>query len=126
MQDLFALSPDSQGWLEQPAEGELHVDVFRDGEQLVIRSSAAGVKAEDITLSVDGDLLTIRGERKDQQEIGDEDWFHRECYWGAFSRSLVLPLDVDADHAIASMKDGILEIRLPIRHSAKTIQIRTK
>lgn len=126
MQDLFALSPDERGWLEQPAEGELHVDVFRDGEQLVIRSSAAGIKAEDLSLSVDGDLLTIRGERKEQQEIGDEDWFHRECYWGAFSRSLVLPLDVDADRAIASMKDGILEIRLPIRHSAKTIQIRTK
>ncbi len=126
MQDLFALSPDERGWLEQPAEGELHVDVFRDGEQLVIRSSAAGIKAEDLSLSVDGDLLTIRGERKEQQEIHDEDWFHRECYWGAFSRSLVLPLDVDADRAIASMKDGILEIRMPIRHSAKTIQIRTK
>ena len=126
MQDFFLETSDRQDWLDQPQEGELHVDVFRDGEQLVIRSSAAGIKAEDLQLSVDGDLLTIRGERKQQQTIADDDWFHRECYWGAFSRSLVLPLDVDADHAIASMKDGILEIRLPIRHSSKTIPVKAK
>ena len=126
MKDFLQNTSQENGWLEQPAEGELHIDVFRDDTQLVIRSSASGIKAEDLQLSVDGDLLTIRGERKEQQEVADDDWFHRECYWGAFSRSLVLPLDVDADHAIASMKDGILEIRLPIRNAAKMIPVHTK
>lgn len=126
MNDLLDFSAEEQDWIDAPSEGELHVDVFRDGQQLVIRSSAPGVKPEDLSLSVDGDLLTIRGERKQEQEINDQDWFHRECYWGAFSRSLILPVDVDAEQAIASMKDGILEIRMPIRTSAKTIQIQAR
>lgn len=126
MQDSSNLLFQDPAWLTQTEEGELHIDVYRDGDQLVIKSSAPGVKPEDLTLSVDGDLLTIRGERKQEQEINEDDWFHRECYWGSFSRTIVLPLDVDTSKAIASMKDGILEIRLPIQASGKTIPIHVR
>lgn len=104
-------------------EGELSVDAFRDDEQLVIRAPMAGVTIDDIELSIHGDLLTIRGERKLGTSIQEDDWFYRECYWGAFSRSIVLPVDVNTERAQATLKHGLLEIRFPIRGRASRITI---
>lgn len=107
-------------WSTAPLdEGQLNVDVFRDRDWLVIRSTVAGANPEDLDISVHGDLLTIRGRRDAGREVKDEDWHYRECYWGAFSRSLVLPYEVNAERAEATMKNGILEIRVPIRKSGE-------
>ena len=110
-------------WFESTNEGQLSIDVFRDGNTLVIRSTAAGAKPEDIDVAVNGDLLTIRGKREDSREINEDDWFHREVHWGSFSRSLVLPVDVVADQADAKLRDGVLEIRIPIRGSERHISV---
>lgn len=99
------------------------VDVFREGDTLVIRSTVAGAKPEDIDIAVNGDLLTIRGTRMDKREINEDDWFHQECHWGSFSRSLILPVDVVADRADASLRDGILEVRIPIRGTERHIPV---
>lgn len=104
-------------------EGQLTLDVFRDKDSLVIRSTVAGVKPEDLDISVDGDLLTIRGKRQEECEIPEDKWFYRECYWGAFSRSVVLPYEVASDLAEASLKNGILEIRMPIREHGKKVKV---
>lgn len=110
-------------WFESSDEGQLSVDVFRDGNSLVVRSPAAGAKPEDIDVAVNGDLLTIRGKREDSRMINEDDWFHREVHWGSFSRSLVLPVDVVADQAEATLRDGILEVRIPIRGSERHITV---
>ena len=85
----------------------------------------AGVRDEDLHLSVDGDLLTIRGERRQDREVNEDDWFMRECYWGSFSRSVVLPNDVDGNRASASLNHGLLEVRIPIFASGRRIEIKT-
>ena len=113
----------NDAWLSTPEEGQLSVDVFRDGKDLVIRSTLAGVTPEQLDIAIHDDLLTIRGERKAEQEINDEDWFYRECYWGTFSRSIILPMDVYAEQTQASVKNGLLEIRIPIRQGTDGMRI---
>ncbi|MBD3251504.1 Hsp20 family protein, partial [Candidatus Uhrbacteria bacterium] len=95
-------------WSQPMEEGQLSIDVFRDKKDLVIRSTVAGAHPDDIDISVHGDLLTIRGKRSADKEVREEDWYYRECYWGAFSRSIVLPYEVHADKAEADMKNGVL------------------
>ncbi len=111
-------------WFKKENEGQLSVDVFREGAMLVVRSTVAGAKSEDLDIAVNGDLLTIRGSREDGRLINQDDWFHQECHWGTFSRSLILPVDVVADQADASLREGILEIRIPIRGSERHISVR--
>lgn len=120
-------SPSLPDWSSPLDEGQLSVDVYRHGNDLIIRSTVAGASPEQLDISFHGDLLTIRGKREAEHETRDEDWFYRECYWGAFSRSVVLPYDVVPDRAEASLKNGILEIRIPIKHAAeRSIKVKIK
>lgn len=111
-------------WLTPADEGQLAVDVFRRGSTLVIRSIIAGVDPDALQISVNDDLLTIRGERRHEERIDREDQFLQECYWGAFSRSVLLPEDVDETQTEATLKNGVLEIRLPIRPHGRKIVVR--
>jgi HSP20 family protein len=115
----------NEGWSLAETEGELAVDIFREGKTLIIRSPIAGVPLEKLDIAIDGDLLTIRGEREDLHDANEDDVFVHECYWGAFSRSIVLPVDVYGEQAEAAMKNGVLEIRIPIRNAEHRITIRT-
>ncbi len=110
-------------WMSPSTEGQLSVDVFRDGGDLVVRSTVAGVTPDDIDILIHGDLLTIRGSRRCTDEINEDQWFYRECYWGAFSRSIVLPYEVVTDAATSVLKNGVLEIRIPIRDQGKKVSI---
>jgi len=116
---------EEQTWLShaQMDEGQLSVDVFRQDGTLVIRAMIAGVLPEHVELNLHGDLLTIRGKRSDTTELHEDEWFYRECYWGSFSRSLILPVDVYPERAQASFQNGVLEIRIPIRESQSFIPI---
>src|SRR5258708_10076092 len=89
-----------------------------------IKSTIAGVKPEDIDVTMANDRVTIRGERKRDFEASSEDYFYQECYWGSFSRSVVLPVDVDIDNVAADLKDGILTVVLPKAAKAKAKKIR--
>ncbi|MBU1032629.1 MAG: Hsp20/alpha crystallin family protein [Patescibacteria group bacterium] len=113
-------------WFHEPEEGQLSVDVFRDDNELVVRSPVAGVKVDDIDISVHGDLLTIRGKRESKKDITEDDWYYRECYWGSFSRSIVLPHQVESDNAKASFKNGVLEVRIPIKNQGKKVKVEWK
>jgi HSP20 family protein len=113
-----------QDWFGASDEAQLSVDVFRQGEELVIKSPVAGVKPDDLDISMHGDLLTVRGTRSHAKDISEEDWYYRENYWGTFSRSIVLPYEVSADHAKASLKNGVLEIRIPIREHGKKVAVK--
>jgi HSP20 family protein len=114
-------------WHTPLEEGQLSVDVFRNDNHLVIRSTVAGAAPEDLDISIHGDLLTIRGKRDAEHETKDEDWYYKECYWGAFSRSIVLPYEVNAERTEATLKNGVLEIRVPIRHaSERSIKVKVQ
>lgn len=111
---------------QEDGEGQLTIDVYQTDNDIIIKSTIAGVKPEDLDVSINNDMLTIRGERKQEEEISQEDYYYQECYWGGFSRSVILPVDVLPDKVEASMKNGILTIKLPKADTtkAKKIQVR--
>lgn len=93
--------------------GQLSVDVYESKDQLLIVAPVAGVKLSDINLSLTDDVLTISGERKLDLQIPAEEFLIQECFWGAFSRSIVLPDNVDTTRISAGFKDGILKVSIP-------------
>jgi len=93
-------------------EGQLTIDVYQTENDLVIQSAIAGVKPENLDISIERDIIIIKGSReKSTGENGD--YFIRECFWGPFSREVILPAEVDPSRAKASFKEGILTIRMP-------------
>lgn len=107
----------------EDAEGQLTLDVFRDGNDIIIKSTIAGVSSDEIDISITNDMVTVKGERKKDQKVKNSDYYYQELYWGRFSRSVILPVDIDPDKAKASMKNGVLTIRLPMASKNKTKKI---
>lgn len=101
-------------------EGQLAIDVFQTVDEVVVKTPIAGVRAENLDISVTDDVLTIKGERKRDEKVEDADYLVQECYWGSFSRSYILPVVVDAENAAASIKDGVLTVTIPKEAKAKT------
>jgi len=94
------------------AEGQLAIDVYQTESDLVVQSAIAGVRPENLDIALEKDILTIKGLReKPFNEEGD--YFSQECYWGPFSREIILPAEVDPNQATAKMKEGVLTIRIP-------------
>ncbi|OGN32750.1 MAG: hypothetical protein A3I39_02495 [Candidatus Yanofskybacteria bacterium RIFCSPLOWO2_02_FULL_47_9b] len=102
-------------------EGHLTIDVYRTDDEIVVQSTIAGAKRGDIDINVTQDMITIKGHREPEEHIKPSGYDHQELYWGAFSRAVILPEDVDTEGARADYKNGILTIRLP-----KLQKIRTK
>ena len=103
--------PKETKWLE--SEGQLVVDVYETDGDIVIQSAIAGISPDDLDISIENDVVNIRGKREKTIEKHDRNYFYSECYWGYFSREIILPKEVDAQKAEASMKNGILTIRIP-------------
>jgi HSP20 family protein len=115
-------------WLnyEEPeTEGQLSIDVYQTRNTIIVKSTIAGVKTEDLKISLHNDLLTIKGSRGDNLEIKEEDYLYRECYWGAFSRSIILPAEVDNKKVEAELENGILTITL-YKNNPNEIEVRVK
>lgn len=111
---------------DTPAEGELPVDMYQTSDAIVIRALVAGVSPNDLDISITRDMVTIRGQREEIQESSDDNYFHRELFWGGFSRTLLLPEEVIIDEADAQEKHGMLEIRLPKLDKNRSTQLRVK
>lgn len=111
---------------QDDAEGQLTIDVYQTDDAVVIKSTIAGVKPEDLDVAINNDMVTIKGERKNEESVPDGNYYYQECYWGPFSRSILLPVDIISDKAEASLKNGILSIRLPKADTTriKRIQVR--
>lgn len=116
-----------QNWLEeeQEVEGQLAVDVFQTKESVVIKAPIAGVDPKQLEVAIAEDVVTIRGERVDDSVVDRENYYVQECYWGAFSRSIIMPVSVNADKAEASLKNGVLTIAIPkvIQDKVKKIKV---
>ncbi len=109
-------------------EGQLMVDVYQTPTEIVIKSAVAGVKPEDIDISIVNDMITIKGKRELDEDVRANDYFYQECYWGSFSRSIILPIEIDGDRVSANLKNGILTIRLPKldKNRVKKVRIKTE
>jgi HSP20 family protein len=117
-------SIESKNWIEEEEEeGELLVDVYQEDDNIVIKSTVAGVKPEDLDIDINNDMITIRGKRKQIENINSGDFFYQECYWGSFSRSIILPCEVYASKAKASLKDGVLKIVLPKSQKERSVKL---
>jgi HSP20 family protein len=113
-------------WLNENYEGQLSVDVYGNEDEIVVISTIAGVKPQDVDISINNDMLTIRGQRSQEKEENIDDYYYQECYWGGFSRSIILPVEVESDKVSASLKNGVLTVRLPRSRKQKSISILVK
>ncbi len=109
---------------EKTEEGQLTIDVYQTAEEMIIKSTIAGVRNEDLDITITADMVTIQGVRKKDDTVAAEDYYYQELYWGAFSRSVILPQEVDTEGAKAGLKDGILTIRLPKFERGRTKKLR--
>jgi len=109
---------------QESGEGSLTVDVYREDGDIVIQSTIAGATAKDLDISILNDMVTIKGRRTPQVKVASQNYYYQELYWGPFSRSIILPEEVDSDSAKAVMQDGLLIIRLPTLEKAKTKKLK--
>jgi HSP20 family protein len=104
------------------------VDMYQTDDEVVVRAALPGFKADEVQINVTGDVLTLRGELKHQEEKKERAWHIREHRWGTFERSIALPTQVTADKAVADFENGILTITLPKAEEVKpkTISVKAK
>lgn len=128
--EIETLSEDNESakeksWFEEAEteEGQLTIDVYQTDQDIIIKSTIAGVKPEDIDISINNDMVTIRGRRSKDEQISAENYYYQELYWGMFSRSVILPVEVDPDRTKATIKNGILTVKLPKSEKTKVKKI---
>ena len=109
----------------EPA-GELAVDVYQTPEAIVVKALIAGVQPNAVDIALTRETLTISGMRSDEKEAEDDNYFQRELYWGSFSRTILLPEEIDVDLAEASEKHGVLMIRLPKINKKKETKLKVR
>jgi len=114
-------------WLDEDyEEGQLSIDVYQTDRDIIVKSTIAGVKTEDIDISINNDMLTIRGKREMTENVREENYLYKECYWGSFSRSIILPVEIEEDKIEALLENGVLTIILPKSKTGKQISIKVK
>lgn len=111
---------------EESSEGQLPVDVYQTSTEIVIRAFVAGVRADEMNVSISRDMVVIEGARDERDNVPDSDYFTRELFWGSFSRTVLLPQEIDVDTATASSKDGLLTIMLPKLDRTRQTKLRVK
>jgi len=112
-------------WLE--TEGELIVDVYQENNKVVIEAPVAGIKVKDLDIEIENDTIKIKGKRERMRKISQKDYFLQECYWGSFSKEIILPFEVKGSKADAAIKQGILIIKIPKKRSrASSTKIKIK
>ncbi len=94
-------------------EGQLTIDVYQTPTEIVVESTIAGVDPENLDVDISPESVTIRGKREKERKISEEDYFYQECYWGRFSRSVILPQEIDPEKSEATLKNGVLTIHMP-------------
>ena len=106
--------------------GQLAVDIYQTEEELIVQAAIAGVGPKNLDIAVENDVLTIRGERENPSTEGNKNYFSQECYWGPFSREIVLPVETDPSRTQAELKEGILTVRIPKIEREKKRRINIK
>ncbi len=117
----------SSSWAEEDEkDGELTVDVYQTPEMIVIKTMIAGVRPEDLDISITRDMVSIKGRREEEKVVREEDYFARELYWGSFSRTVTLPSEIDVDESEAIEKHGLLILKLPKLDKKRQSKLKVK
>lgn len=119
-------SADPFGAGEQEEEAQLSIDVYQTPSEIVVKTMVAGVKPDDLDVSITRDSVTIHGERSEERTVSGDDYLHQELFWGAFSRTVNLPEEIDVDGAEAVEKHGMLILRLPKLDKNRETKLRVK
>ncbi|MDQ5922890.1 MAG: hypothetical protein QG644_598 [Patescibacteria group bacterium] len=118
--------PGGKWMAEEAEEAELAVDVYQTSSEIIIQTMVAGVKPDDLDLTIARNMITIKGKRDDNRTIDEEDYFTKELYWGAFSRTILLPQEVEPEEAEAIEKQGLLTIKLQKIDKEKKTNLKVK
>lgn len=110
----------------EEGEGQLAIDVYQVGNDIIIEAPVAGVGIDDLDLEISPESVAIRGKREQRERVDDGDYLYQECYWGKFSRSIILPQEIDPDHAAATFKNGVLRITLPKVNKQKMKKVKVR
>ncbi|PIR89267.1 MAG: hypothetical protein COU07_02290 [Candidatus Harrisonbacteria bacterium CG10_big_fil_rev_8_21_14_0_10_40_38] len=111
---------------QEVGDGELIIDAYQTANEVIIEVPIAGVNADDLDISITPETVNIKGKRERSNHVKSDDYIYQECYWGRFSRSIVLPHEVDAEEADASLKNGVLTIKLPKLNRMKSTKLKVK
>ena len=115
-----------KSWQGEDQGGELAVDVYQTPDAIVVKAFIAGVQPNTVDIALTREMLTISGSRHDEREVEEDHYFQRELYWGSFSRTILLPEEIDVDLAEASEKHGILVIRLPKINKKREMKLKVR
>lgn len=110
----------------EPGDGELVVDVYQTHNDIVIKTMVPGVRPEDLDITITRDMVTIKGKRETERTVTEKDYFHKELYWGTFSRTIILPQEIEIESSEAVEKHGLLIIKLPKLDKHRQTKIRVK
>lgn len=121
-----ALSDEGEADFAPQEDGELPIDMYQTPDKVVIRALIAGVSPDDLDIAITRDMVTIKGHREEDREAADDGYYHRELYWGGFSRTILLPEEILIDEADAREKHGFLEIILPKVDKERTTKLKVK
>lgn len=120
------ISSEGASPLVDESEGQLTVDVYQNENEFIVQSTVAGVNPDDLEIHITNESVTIKGERERSEKIEEKNFLYQECFWGTFSRSIILPAEVDADRGTALVKNGVLTIRLPKLDRKKAKKLKVK
>lgn len=114
-------------WMpEEAEEGQLTVDVYQNGNDIILQTMVAGVAPENLTISITRDMVTIKGRRDAPTNISDENYFNKELYWGSFSRTILLPQEIEPEEAEATQRHGLLTLKLPKIDKEKVREVKVR
>jgi len=112
-------------WDGEPA-GELAVDVYQTADAIVVKAFIAGVQPNTVDIALTREMVTISGTRSDEREVEDDSYFQKELFWGSFSRTIILPEEIDVDMAEATERHGVLIVRLPKINKKKETKLKVR
>lgn len=119
-------APSSSFGHDDSAEGQLPVDVYQTENEIIVRAFVAGVRPDDVNLSISRDMVVIDGVREERDQVVDHDYIKRELFWGSFATTIHLPQEIDVDTASASAKDGLLTLVLPRLDKSRQTKLKVK
>ena len=118
---------DVGNWIEEEdQDAELTMDIYQTPGDIIVQTMVAGVRPEDLEISISRDMITVKGKREESRTIDEENYFTKELYWGTFSRTISLPQEVDPEEAEAMEKHGLLTIKLPKIDKEKKTSVKVK
>ncbi|MCI0533394.1 Hsp20/alpha crystallin family protein [bacterium] len=125
---LSGAKDEKKDWIpvREESDGQLTVDVYQTPESIILETMVAGVRPDELSINITRDMVTIKGRRERSHSISDDNYFYQELYWGSFSRTILLPAEVDPDAAEAVEKHGFMVIRLPKIKKDKVHALRVK